>query len=191
MKSIPWFIILALLVVIAIQHECSNQHQPHVSQTILIDTVIDTIVNHSTSYYPKFIYCDTGSVKWLSKPIDTASILSDYFSRILYIDTLQNDSDAFVVIVDTISRNRIVYRQKKITLFPRQITKTVFIKSANMPSRQLFIGAQVVYNPLRYGFSPSILYKTKKGSTISLSYDIINKDIILGIYWPLYFTKRK
>jgi hypothetical protein len=190
MKSIPWFIIVILMIIIAIQHECSNQHQPHVSQTIIIDTVIDTIVNHSTSYYPKFIYCDTGSVKWLSKPIDTASILSDYFSRILYIDTLQNDSNAFVVIVDTISRNRIVYRQKNITLFPRQITKTELIKAANIPSRQLFIGAQVNNASNSYGFSPTILYQSKKETTLSFSYDIFNKSYYFGVYFPLRYSKK-
>jgi len=190
MKPAPYIIIIILLVIIFLQRECNTSNQTLVKTNYIFDTIIDTVVLESNVYIPVPIYHDTGSTLLLYQIVDTAAILHDYFSSYYYCDTIQDDSAAFIVVCDTVSRNRIVSRQPFITLYSRLVTKTKLVVSNPIQSRQLSIGLQLAVAKNAYGLSPTILYKSKKNTSLSFSYDIINKSYSFGVYLPLHFNRR-
>ena len=182
MKSAPWIIIVILLGVIFLQRECT----PSIERPeITYDTVFDTIVYSNSVYIPQPVYRDTGSTQWLRFPVDTLQILSDYFARIGYRDTLQNDSNAIIIVTDTISQNRIISRHPQITLFPHLIRETTVIKLPSPNRRKLFIGINLGRNPLQFSLSPTFVYLSKKQTAYSFSYDVLSGDMFLGMYWKL------
>lgn len=190
MKSIPYIFIIILLVVIFFQRECNSDNQTQVVTSNVFDTIIDTVYLESTSYVPLPIYHDTGSTLILYHSVDTAAILSDYFSRYYYCDTIQNDSVASIIICDTVSRNKIVFRKPMITLYPRTIINTNFLLSDPVPNRKLSVGVQATISSKVYGLSPTIIYQSKKETSISFSYDIVNKSYSFGVFFPLRFKQR-
>jgi len=187
MKKAPWLIIGTLLIVIFLQRIwLPSQKVPKGSQTETIyDTIHDTVPYPVTRYVPKPVYKDTGSIKWKWHKVDTTAILKDYYSRHYYIDTLANDSIALIIIQDTVSRNRIISRQKRLTFYPRTIKETTIRKIPNR--RKLFVGLSIGRNPKQFALSPSILYTSRKDNAYAFSYDVLNHDIYLSMYWKLKF----
>lgn len=190
MKTIPWVIVVILIGIIFLQKECSPDQSNEVCIDIIYDTIHDTIICPTTVYTPKLIYRDTGSIHWRSLSIDTMQILNAYFARNLYIDTIQNDTNAIIILTDTISQNRIIYRYPQVTLFPRHITETKIISVIPSQKGKLLLGIQLGRNPVQYSLSPSIMYQTKKEAAISFSYDILSKDVYFSFYWPIRIKKR-
>jgi hypothetical protein len=69
-------------------------------------------------------------------PVDTLSILEDYFATYAYTDTLKKDSVTFVI-NDTISQNRILSRGINYSLvYPTKIIST----EREVNKRELYIG---------------------------------------------------
>jgi hypothetical protein len=50
------------------------------------------------------------------------------------------------------------------------------------------LGISFGRNPNQFSLSPSIIYQSKR-SVYSLSYDILNKDLYVGIHWKLSFKR--
>jgi len=65
---------------------------------------VDSIPVHDTLWLP-------GDTSYVLRPVDTSAILKDYFSSVQYSDTVKDDSSAFIVINEQISRNRIDSRE--------------------------------------------------------------------------------
>ncbi len=190
MKATTYIIILVLLVIIFLQRECNTVNQPLVKTNYIYDTVIDTVVLESNVYVPLPIYHDTGSTILLYQIVDTAAILHDYFSRYFYCDTIQDDSAACIVVCDTVSRNRIVSRQPYVSIYSHLVTRSNIVSQVPAKVRQLSFGAQLNISSTSYGFSPTILYKSKKNTSLSFSYDIINHSYSFGVYLPLNFNRH-
>ncbi|MAE08514.1 MAG: hypothetical protein CL661_07110, partial [Bacteroidetes bacterium] len=152
----------------------------------ICDTIFDTIALPGIVYIPEPVYRDTGSTKWRRFPVDTFQILSDYFARIAYCDTIQFDSNAIIIITDTISQNLITYRKPQIILFPQIIRETNYIKVNPDVRRNIFLGFTIGRNPKRFSMAPSIIYQSKKRNTYSLSYDVLSGDINVGMYWKIW-----
>jgi hypothetical protein len=185
MKIAPWIIIIILIGIIFLQRECGPSSITNQNSVTTIDTIFDTIEYTNTVYTPLPIYRDTGSTKWKTLTVDTIQILRDYFATISYVDTLQSDTNALIIVTDTISQNRIVNRQSKVTIFPHIIhTKTV-LKQAFLPTRQIFLGFVIGSNPKQLSFSPSMVYISKKQTAYSFSYDILSGDMFFGLYWKI------
>ena len=151
----------------------------------LYDTIHDTVPYPVIRYVPTPVYKDTGSTKWKWHKVDTTAILKDYYSKHYYIDTLANNSIALIIIRDTVSRNRIISRQKQLTFYPRTIKETTIRKIPN--KRKLFVGLAIGRNPKQFALSPSILYTSRKDNAYAFSYDVLNHDIYLSMYWKLKF----
>ena len=114
-KTLAYFIVLALVFALGYWF-CQKTLEPEVNIRTETDTIRgDTIVQVDTleKPIPKHIYRDTGSTDTLVqyKDVDTIQILSDYFSKVIYSDTLKNDSSAFISLSDTIYMNRIHRRR--------------------------------------------------------------------------------
>ena len=174
-------------MIIFLQRECSHE-TPHANQTVtLYDTIHDTLPYPVTHYLPKLIYKDTGSVRWQTQPIDTPAILSAYFERHFYKDTLLNDTNALIIVSDTISRNRIIYRSPLLRIYPHIIRQTTYIKQKASLRRKLFVGIGAGQSFNRFGLSANILYATKKDHVYSFSYDVLNKSFYVSMYWKIKF----
>ena len=190
MKQVPWSIIVALLVIIFLQRECKHETPCTKETETHIDTIHDTVPYPVLRYLPKLIYKDTGSVKWRSQPVDTPAILSAFFARYFYKDTLLNDTNALIVVSDTISRNQIIYRSPFLRIYPHIIRQTTYIKQKASCRRKLFFGIGAGRNFNRFGLSASLLYTTKKEHAYSFSYDVLNKSFYVSMYWKIKFSHR-
>ncbi len=190
MKSTPYIIIIILLVIILLQRECTPRAQTSVKVSYIYDTIIDTVVLESKVYVPVPVYHDTGSTLFVYHTVDTLAILYDYFSSYYYCDTIQNDSIACIVICDTVSRNKIISRQPFVSIYSHLVTRSNIVSPVPAKVRQLSFGAQLNISSASYGFSPTILYKSKKNTSLSFSYDIINHSYSFGVYLPLNFNRH-
>ncbi len=187
MKQVPWIIIVALLVIIFFQRECKHQPPANPQPVILYDTIHDTLSYPLFKYIPRLIYRDTGTVKWKSLPVDTSAILADYFAKRFYKDTLLNDTNALIIVSDTISQNKIIYRLPDLRIYPHIIRQTTYLKQKASFRRKLFLGIGAGGGFNRFGLSANMLYITKKDHAYSFSYDLLNKSFYLGMYWKIKF----
>jgi hypothetical protein len=187
MKKIPWLIIVALLVMIFLQRECNHETPGRTETVIRFDTIHDTVPYPVIHYQPKLIYIDTGSVKWKLQPVDTPAILAAFFAKHFYKDTLLNDTNALIVVSDTISRNRIISRSPLLRIYPHIIRQTKYIEQKAPGRRKFFLGIGAGRNLNRFGFSANILYLSKKEHGYSFSYDVLNKSFYVGMYWKIKF----
>ena len=144
-KNFQTLIIIGLVIVIFLLRECKGKSKGTPTEPITIvkiETKYDTIVKTIETYIPKY----RTKVKYKTVhdtieihdtiPIDTTSILEDYFSSYAYTDTLKTDSVTFVI-NDTISQNKIQSRGINYSLvYPT----TVITKESVVNKRELYIG---------------------------------------------------
>lgn len=82
-----------------------------------IDTIYSTDTVRVITQVPKpykVIYHDTTTITHM----DTAFVIKDYSSYVIYVDTLMNDSLAFISLRDTVYSNRLLNRS--LTYYNRQ-----------------------------------------------------------------------
>lgn len=190
-KTIPFYVIILILVAtIFLQREC--QRCPELT-TI---TTTDTIPGDSIPYVveiPKPIpfWIDTGSWHYLTQQIDTMAILKDYFSRVYYLDTLMDDSSAFIAILDTITQNRIHGRKLYFAnRKPTSIINTTTILPADEKSK-LYVGGMVAMNPGdKFDIGPSVMLITPRGG-YSYAYGVNEKSHTLTVVWKIKLQRKK
>ena len=190
MKTIPWIIIALLFTVILLQRECTPTPVSYTPPVYVYDTIYDTIIIRTKAYVPKLIYRDTGTTQWRWYKIDTAKILRSYFARQLYQDTIINDSNALIIMRDTISQNQIIYRQPLVTLFPQITYRTQTVEVLRPQKAALYLGFAIGRNPSQFSLSPTAMLQSKKGSIYSFSYDLISHDMQVGMSWKISFKKK-
>ena len=178
MKNLLNNIIVILIIIgltIFIQHKYFPNiidNSTHTSDTIWKDS---THIEYYPKYYP--VYRDTGSVKIVELPADSAAITKaylelhkDFYSTYFYNDTLKNDSLAFIAIQSKITQNRpIKYTLDYINRTPSIINNTTNIYTQN----EIYLGLDIGTKE----FSTNLLYKSKKGYIFGVGYDPINNSI--------------
>ena len=192
MKSASYIIIIVLLAIIFLQRECNTSTKDsgcNHSVEVVIDTIHDTVEILSVQYVPSISYIDTGSVLWKYHTIDTALILSDYFSKYYYQDTILNDTFGLIILRDTITQNKISYRNPHISIYPRLIKQTTILQQSNHPRAKVFLGFGLGGNMNHFSLSPSLMLITKKETAYSLSYDLFNQDVYFTMYWKIRLRK--
>ena len=169
-KNFQSLIIIGLIIVIFLLRECKGENKgtPVEPVTVVkVETKYDTIVKEVTSYVPEY----RTEVKWRTKtihdtievhdtiPIDTASILEDYFKTYAYTDTLKEDSVTFVI-NDTISQNRILSRGINYSLvYPTKIIQT----EREVNKRELYVGFGIGGDRQQLSYAGSeLLLRNKK-----------------------------
>jgi hypothetical protein len=142
----------------------------------------DTIHGDSVPYpvyrdvpYPVPVYRDTGSTRWRDKPIDTGAILREYFTRNYYRDTITDDTSFLAIIEDTVTENRIIYRQYwHQNLRPKVINQyTTTIHSGT----GLYLGAGTGITPDKPALNVSALFITTGKFHYQFTYDLNNKSL--------------
>ena len=173
-KIIPYLVIGILVLVILYQKGCfgvskkGDQIEINGKKYEVVKHEIDTFyeVKTQTLYKKgKDIVHEVEVVKEIPANVDTGSILKDYYARVFYKDTFKlKDTLGFIVINDTISKNRVQNRK--------------FYSSINIPTVKEKIYLREISNDWYIG--PSFVL----GSSPSLGGDLYlknKKDLLLGV----------
>jgi hypothetical protein len=133
--------------------------------------------------------------------IDTAALLKDYYSKVLYKDVLVlPDSLGTVAVTDTISQNRILGRTFNANVKQRTIKETTIVKE--LPKTKVFYGLEGGFNKADFVSSvgAGVLINTKKDKIYQLGVGVNNQTIDGingsfspyirgGVYWKIKFKK--
>ena len=167
-----------------------------------IDTV-DIIKTKIVTKKGEDIYHETIVEKEVIIPaiIDTLALLKDYYSKVLYKDTLiLPDSLGIVALNDTISQNKILGRTFNASVKQRTIKETTIVKE--LPKTKIFYGLEGGFNKADVVSSvgAGVLINTKKDKIYQLGLGVNNKTtdgttgafspyIRGGVYWKIKLNK--
>jgi hypothetical protein len=167
-----------------------------------IDT-IDIVKTKVVTKKGEDIYHETIVEKEVIIPavIDTMALLKDYYSKVLYKDTLVlPDSLGIVALNDTISQNRILGRTFNASVKQRTIKETTIVKE--LPKTKLFYGLEGGFNKADFVSSvgAGVLINTKKDKIYQLGLGVTNQTtdgtnggftpyVRGGVYWKLKLKK--
>ena len=201
-KNFQSLIIIGLIIVIFLLRECRGDSKGTPTEpvkVVKVETKYDTIVKEVTSYVPEY----RTEVKWKTKtihdtievhdtiPIDTASILEDYFKAYAYNDTLKEDSITLIV-NDIISQNQIMSRNIKYSLvYPTTIIQT----EREVNKRELYLGFGIGGDRQQLSFVGSeLLLRNKKERIYGVGLGINNNVepiLTFKMSWKVKMPKLK
>ena len=144
---------------------------PKIKTVVRTNTITDTVV--------------------LKSRIDTLAILKDYYNKYVYQDTLKLDSLGYVVIMDTISQNKIFSRRfdSQILIPTTTITNDIYLNQS-----KFFGGVSIGGNKSQINFlSGDLLYKSKKDNVYGVGLGVNQnlEPIVIGrVYWRIQFGKK-
>jgi len=200
MKKIDFktIIIVGLIITIFCLRFCNVKPE---GKIVTIDGKSYEVIKHTvdTLYVPtvqtvykrgKDIYREVPVYVELPGRIDTVEVITDYYSKVVYKDTLKlKDSLGYVSITDTIFKNSILGRVwdshiNKITINDRMIVK-------ELPKNQFYLGGKLGLNnnTVFTSFGPSVMLKTKKDRVFSVGVGLgPNKTVQYqgGVYIKLW-----
>ena len=167
-----------------------------------IDTV-DIVKTKIVTKKGEDIYHETIVEKEVIIPaiIDTMALLKDYYSKVLYKDTLVlPDSLGIVALNDTISQNKILGRTFNASVKQRTIKETTIVKE--LPKTKIFYGLEGGFNKADVVSSvgAGVLINTKKDKIYQLGLGVTNQTtdgttggftpyIRGGVYWKIKLKK--
>jgi hypothetical protein len=184
-KNIQSLLIVVLIVIIFLLRNCSSPIKP--TERIIRDTIVEyvTIEKEYPVYVPKIKYVTKIDIDTFTTPIDTAAILSDYYSIKTYEDKQVLDS-LDITITDTISQNQIMGRYLKYNFtYPRKtIKETIYINP-----REFYVGFGLTGDQSQINYLGSeLMYRNKKkqayGFGIGVNQDL--QPVFTGrMYWKI------
>ena len=134
-------------------------------------------------------------------PVDTVTILRDYFAKNIYKDTLRlPDSLGYVFLTDTITKNLIQGRTFNAKVKQRVITNTTIVKE--LPKTKVFYGIEGGFNKADVvsHIGAGLLINTKSDKIFHLGLGVANRTtdgtngklsayISGGVYWKIRLRK--
>ena len=191
-KNIQTLLVVVLAALLFFQRGCSST--PPVEPKVITEVVTkwDTVKVEQTEYVPQIIEKVVINIDTFSTPIDTVSVLKDYYAKYFYTDTIQLDTLGSIIVNDTITRNLISFRDVQSNIF---IPTTTITNTTYLYKRELFWGVAVggminpVQNesPINY-ISGELMYVNKKRNVYGFGLGV-DKDffpIISGrLYWKI------
>jgi hypothetical protein len=167
-----------------------------------IDT-IDIVKTKVVTKKGEDIYHETIVEKEVIIPavIDTMALLKDYYSKVLYKDTLVlPDSLGTVSLIDTITQNKILGRTFNASVKQRTIKETTIVKE--LPKTKVFYGLEGGFNKADFVSSvgAGVLINTKKDKIYQLGLGVNNQTtdgvnggfspyLRGGVYWKIKLKK--
>ena len=128
-KNIQTLLVVVLAALLFLQRGCSST--PPVEPEVITEVVTkwDTVKIEKTEYVPKIVEKVVVNIDTFSAPIDTVTVLKDYYAKYFYTDTIQIDTLGSIVINDTITRNLISMRDVQSNIFipTTTITNTIYL----------------------------------------------------------------
>ncbi len=167
-----------------------------------IDTV-DVIKTKVVTKKGDDIYHETIVEKEVFIPanVDTAALLKDYYSKVLYKDVLVlPDSLGTVSVIDTISQNKILGRTFDAKVKERTIKETTIVKE--LPKNQVYFGFNGGFNKTDVvsNIGTGLILKTKTDKIYQLGVGVANRVVDGtnggltpyiggGVYWKIKLKK--
>ena len=191
-KNIQTLLVVVLAALLFLQRGCSSTSPVEPEVITEVVTQWDTIKVTEKEYVPKYIRKTVVEIDTFSVPIDTISILKDYYAKYFYTDTIQLDTLGSIIVNDTITRNLISFRDVQSNIF---IPTTTITNTTYLYKRELFWGVAVggminpVQNesPINY-VSGELMYVNKKRNVYGFGLGV-DKDffpIVSGrLYWKI------
>lgn len=186
-------IILTAFVVVFCYRSCNGIKDIQVVESIVHDTITQKVVTSRWKQGKDIPYViiatDTvhDSVRYLVH--DTIRIVSDYMRTYAYSDTINVDSNTFVI-NDTISQNKIQSRRFEAKITEKTILTTITKTPKAKNSLYLgFRGDLSGSNGLEV-LSPGIILNAKNKALIGLNVNI-NKNFNIGYSGSVYFKIGK
>mgnify|MGYP006443065479 CR=1 FL=1 len=185
-KNIQTLLVVVLAVLLFYQKSCSST-PPVEPQTITeVITRWDTLKVATKEYVPKYIRKTIVNIDTFQAPIDTMSILRDYYAKYFYTDTIKVDSLGFIVINDTVTRNLISKRDVQSNIF---IPTTTITNTTYLYKRELFWGASISGNQEQIqSINGELMYVNKKRNAYGFGVGVDQnfQPIFTGrLYWKI------
>jgi len=203
-------IIIAILCIVLLFNYlkgCVGKKEEKPTETIKIDgkkyevikKEIDTFYLEKTKVVKKpgkDIYHDTTIYVSVPQNVDTAKILSQYYAKNVYKDTLKlDDSLGFVSVIDTIKENTIHFRTFTAKVREKIIEQKIYLKE--LPKRQLYFGFEGTFDRAEMfrGVGTGVIYKTKSDKIYKANIGVLNLQndlspyINAGLYWKIKLKK--
>ena len=185
-KNIQTLLVVALAALLLYQRGCSST--PPVEPEIITEVITrwDTLKVATKEYVPKYIRKTVVKIDTFQVPIDTMSILRDYYAKYFYTDTIKVDSLGFIVINDTVTRNLISKRNVQSNIF---IPTTTINNTIYLYKRELFGGISVGSTPSAIqNLNGELLFVNKKRQAYGFGLGLNNNfDPIYTarLYWKI------
>jgi len=143
------------------------------------DTIVRTDVRWKTKRYDSLIY--------VNETIDTAAILKDYYTAYAYDDVVMIDTLGYILIEDTIYKNRIQYRAVSTYLKTPYIIRTNEVLTYRS---QFYVGLGMTGNLNSLdAITGNLLFVTKRQKAFSFGAGI-NSDFQPIFTGRIYFNLR-
>ena len=186
-KNIQTLLIVVLIVIIFLMRSCQGGGDP-IEPTVItkVEVKYDTIETIRETYVPKWKTKIVTEIDTFQAPIDTLSVLKDYYAKYFYSDTLQIDTVGYAIINDTISRNTILARDIRTNIL---IPTTTITKEIYLNNNEFYwgIGLQGRTDQLNY-LGGELLYRSKKRNVYGFGLGV-NQDfqpVLSGrMYWRI------
>ena len=159
-KNIQTLLVVVLAALLFLQRGCSST--PPVEPKVITEIITrwDTLKVETKEYVPKYIRKTVVDIDTFQAPIDTMSILRDYYAKYFYTDTIKVDSLGFIVINDTVTRNLISKRDVQSNIF---IPTTTITNTVYLYKKEFFGGISVgATNQAVQNINGELLYINKK-----------------------------
>ena len=186
-KNIQTLLIVVLVVVIFLMRSCQGGGDPVEPKVITkIEVRYDTIETIKETYIPKWQTKIVTEIDTFQAPIDTLSVLKDYYAKYFYSDTLQIDTVGYAIINDTITRNTILARDIRTNIL---IPTTTITKEIYLNNREFYwgLGLQGRTDQINY-LGGELLYRNKKRQVYGFGLGV-NQDfqpVLSGrMYWKI------
>lgn len=201
-------LIAALIIIILLMRMCDGSGEEENKKIVKIDGKKYEVIKHTidTVIVPvKQTVYKEGKTIYKEVPIyiqpnpevkiDTAQILKEFYSKVVYKDTLKlKDSLGYVTITDTITKNSILNR-----FYDANINKTIIkdiLIVKDLPVNQVYIGGVAGFDKTNIVnfLGPNFVLKTKKDKMFSLGFGYgLNNNISVqaGMYWKISLKKKK
>ena len=180
-KNIQTLLIVVLAVLLFLQRSCSST--PPVEPKVITEIVThwDTVKVETTKYVPKIVEKVVVDIDTFSAPIDTVTVLKNYYAKYFYTDTIQLDTLGSIVINDTITRNLISMRDVQSNIF---IPTTTITNTIYLYKREFYGGFSVgATNQAVQNINGELLYINKKR-------DAYGFGVGLNPQWQPVYTVR-
>ena len=180
-KNIQTLLVVVLAALLFLQRGCSST--PPVEPEVITEVVTkwDTIKIEKTEYVPKIVEKVVVNIDTFSAPIDTVTVLKDYYAKYFYTDTIQIDTLGSIVINDTITRNLISMRDVQSNIF---IPTTTITNTIYLYKREFYGGFSVgATNQAVQNINGELLYINKKR-------DAYGFGVGLNPQWQPVYTVR-
>lgn len=188
--TIQTLLIVVLIIIILLMRNCSGTSNsiPKSKPKEIVKTTIEYIpVNKEVPIYvPKWKDKIITDIDTFLINVDTNAILSDYYTKYYFVDTLSLDTLGYVLVSDTITQNKIASRKVN---YQVNIPKITIEKTIYVNKREFYYGIGLTGNQKQINYlGAELLYKNKKRQAYGLGIGVNQQfqPVITGrIFWKI------